>query len=85
MQRVIGTMVDPQKLKEDLQIARRSGVSIENIKSALFEPEAVDPPVVRADGKRSIRYIGRDCVVTLNPDTGDLIQTNLRKRSKKNA
>lgn len=85
MQRVIGTMVDPQKLKDDLQIIRRSGVSVDDIKDALFSPESVDPPAVRASGKRSVRYIGKNCVVTVNPDTGELIQTNLRKKGKKNA
>lgn len=85
MQRVIGTMVDPKKLKEDLQIVRRSGVSVDDIKDTLFTPESVDPPAVRENGKRSIRYIGKNCIVTVNPDTGELIQTNLRKRGKKNA
>ena len=85
MQRVIGTMVDPKKLKEDLQVVRRSGVSVDDIKDALFAPESVDSPAVRENGKRSVRYIGKNCVVTVNPDTGELIQTNLRKRGKKNA
>lgn len=85
MQRVIGTMVDPKKLKEDLQVVRRSGVSVDDIKDALFAPESVDPPAVRENGKRSVRYISKNCVVTINPDTGELIQTNLRKRVKKNA
>ena len=74
-----------QKLKDDLQIIRRSGVSVDDIKDALFSPESVDPPAVRASGKRSVRYIGKNCVVTVNPDTGELIQTNLRKKGKKNA
>lgn len=85
MQRVVGTMVDPEKLKKDLKIIRRSGVSVEDIKDTLFTPEDVDPPAVRADGKRSVRYIGKNCVVTVNPDTGELIQTNQRKKGKKNA
>ena len=86
MQRVIGTMVDPKKLKEDLRVVRRSGVSVVDIEDALFGADSsIDPPVVRADGKRSVRYIGKNCVVTINPDTGELIQTNLRKRGKTNA
>lgn len=85
MQRLLGTSVDPEKYKKDHRIIRRSGVSVDDIKSALFEPEIIDPPVVRADGKRSVRYIGKDCVVTVNPDTGELIQTNPRKKGKKNA
>ncbi len=76
MQRVIGTMVDPQKLRDNLQIIRRSGVDIEEIKAAIFSPERVDLPVSRQDGMRSIRFIGETCAVTVNPDTGMLIQTN---------
>lgn len=76
MQRVIGTMVDPQKLRDNLQIIRRSGVDIKEIKAAIFTPERVDLPVSRQDGMRSIRFIGETCAVTVNPDTGMLIQTN---------
>lgn len=83
MQRVLGTAVDPEKYRKDHRIISRSGVEIDDIKVALFTPERIDPPVVRKDGKRSVRYIGPNCVVTLNPDTGDLIQTNLRKKMKK--
>lgn len=80
MQRVIGTMVDPEKLAKELQVIRRSGVSIDDLKDALFNPETIDPPVVRGSGKRSVRFIGKHCVITINPDTGLLIQTNQRKR-----
>lgn len=82
MQRVIGTMADPQKKKNDLQIIRRSGVGIEDITEALFHPQSVDPPVKRSNGKRSVRFIGLNCVVTINPDDGLLIQTNPRKVKK---
>ena len=80
MQRVIGTAVDPEKLKNDLKIIRRSGVEVDDIKSALFNPERVDPIAVRNNGKRSVRFIGKACVVTVNPDSGELIQTNLRRK-----
>ncbi len=83
MQRLLGTAVDPEKYRKDHRIISRSGVEIDDIKAALFTPERVDPPVVRKDGKRSVRYIGPNCAVTLNPDTGDLIQTNPRKKVKK--
>lgn len=83
MQRVLGTMVDPKKYKEDHRIIRRSGVSVDNIKNALFNPEKVDSVVVRADGKRSVRFIGEYCTVSVNVDTGELIQTNPRKRGKR--
>jgi hypothetical protein len=82
MQRVIGTMADPQKLKNDLQVIRRSGVEIDDIADALFHPESIDPPTKRANGKTSVRFIGTKCVVTINPDEGLLIQTNPRKVRK---
>lgn len=82
MQRVIGTMVDPEKKKKDLQIIRRSGVDIDDISNALFSPEKVDPPQKRPSGETSVRFIGERCVVTINPNTGKLIQTNPRKKGK---
>lgn len=85
MQRVVGTMVDPKKYAENHQIIRRSGTEIEDIKDALFSPKTIDKPVTRSDGKRSVRYIGTKGVATVNPDTGELIQTNQApKRGGKN-
>ena len=80
MQRVIGTAVDPEKLAKDLTIIRRSGVDLKDVKRALFFPEDVGPILVRKTGQRSIKYIGPNCIVSVNPDTGMLIQTNPRKR-----
>lgn len=82
MQRVIGTMADPDKLKGDLRVIRRSGVEVEDIADTLFNPESIDEPVTRSNGKTSIRFIGKKCVVTINPDEGLLIQTNPRKVKK---
>jgi len=79
MQRVIGTMVDPKKLKNNLQVIRRSGVNVEDIKEALFAPISVGPRVIKENGKPSIRFTGKRCHVSINPDTGELIQTNPRK------
>jgi hypothetical protein len=76
MQRVIGTMVDPEKLKKDLRIVRRSGVDIDDIKNAIFFPIEIGDILTRKSGQRSIKLIGNKCVVTINPDTGNLIQTN---------
>lgn len=36
----------------------------------------------RFDGKRSAMYISDKCLITVNPDTGILIQTNLNKKKK---
>lgn len=79
MQRVAGTMVDPKVLKEELKIVRRSGVEIEDVKEALFNGTARKPVLNPATGKTSILYIGKKCEVSLNPETGELIQCNPRK------
>lgn len=81
MQRVIGTMVDPEKLANNLQVIRRSGVEVGDIRDAIFAPECINPVQVRKSGKRSVKFLGKNCAVTINPDTGMLIQTNPRKRS----
>lgn len=79
MQRVIGTMVDPQKLRDNLQIIRRSGVDINSIKDTLYNPVEVCPIRVSQSGQKSVKLNGKNCSVTINPDTGILIQTNPRK------
>ncbi len=79
MQRVIGTMIDPKILKKDLVIIRRSGVDVDDIKSALFTPLAVGEKIIKENGKPSISFIGKRCRVAMNPDTGELIQVNPRK------
>jgi len=76
MQRVIGTMVDPEKLKRELKVIRRSGVSVDSIVETVFRPLEIGSIQVRKSGKRSVKLIGEDCAVTINPDTGMLIQTN---------
>lgn len=79
IQRVIGTAVDPEKLKKDLQIIRRSGVSVDDIKDAL--QNGTPRKVIERTGKngkivRSQKFVGAKCDVTINPDTGILIQCN---------
>ena len=79
IQRVIGTGVDPLKLKEDLRVISRSGVAIEDIKDALFAPENIGERIEKSNGMYSVRYVGKNCWVSINPDTGVLIQTNPKK------
>ena len=76
MQRVIGTKVDPKIFREEHQVISRSGVEVDAIKNAVFTPEKIGDVMVRRSGQRSVKFIGKDCVVTINPDTGELIQTN---------
>ncbi len=73
LQRILGTMSDPQKKYP------RSGVSIDDVEDALFEPIKEGKVLIRSDGKRSVKLVGRRCEVAINPDTGMLIQTNPKK------
>ena len=60
---------------------RRSGVSIDDIILALTKPDRVDPVKINPEtGLKSQRFIKKHvCAVTINPDTGNLIQTNPRE------
>lgn len=73
LQRILGTMSDPQKKYP------RSGVSVDDVEDALFEPIKEGEVLIRSDGKRSVKLVGRRCEVAINPDTGTLIQTNPKK------
>ena len=59
---------------------RRSGVTIDSVKDALLKPEKVDS-TIRQKGI-SVRYFGKEAIVTVNPETGNLIQTNPRRSQK---
>lgn len=81
MERMFGTLVDPDKLKYDLKIIRRSGVGYEAMRDTVLNPERVNPVKTDSRGKRSVRLIGK-AIVTINPDTGQLIQLNPRSEQK---
>ena len=72
LERVFGTASDPKTGRP------RNGVSLEEVKDALFNGIA-DKPVAREDGEISVRFLGKTCSVTMNPNTGKLIQTNPRR------
>lgn len=57
---------------------KRKGVSIEMINNALQNGESEERPLTK-EGLRSIRYKTDECIVTINPDTGELIQTTPKK------
>lgn len=76
MQRVIGTGQDPIIFAEEHRIIKRSGVEIKDIKDALFN--GVPSPVIEGESGRSQVLIGEKCIVSINPDTGNLIQCNKR-------
>ena len=81
MERMFGTLVDPDKLKYDLKIIRRSGVGYEAMRDTVLNPERINPVKTDSRGKRSVRLIGK-AIVTINPDTGQLIQLNPRSEQK---
>jgi len=76
MQRVVGTMEDPEKTTSPLRPIRRSGVDVQDIIDTIFNPDEIKPIMVSKNGKRSVKFVGKRCEVTINPDTGMLIQTN---------
>lgn len=57
---------------------RRSGVETQDALDALLHPIKVDPIKTNANG-RSQRFKGKNCYVTVDPNTGILIQTNPHK------
>ena len=81
MERMFGTLVDPDKVKYDLTIIRRSGVGYEAMRDTVLNPERINPVKTDSRGKRSVRLIGK-AIVTINPDTGQLIQLNPRSEQK---
>ena len=76
MQRVIGTMADPKKLADDLQIVRRSGVKVEDIVDALINGVSRVPKVNKSTGNISQLFVSEKCAVSINPYSGVLIQCN---------
>ena len=74
MERLIGVAVDPKIYKEDHKKKSRSGVSIETIKAALFGGN-VRKPTVNGEGLSQLFWTD-NVKVTVNPETGKLIQCN---------
>lgn len=70
LERVIGTMKDPKTGRS------RSGVTVEDIQDALKTPLDIRKIVTDTKGDRSQKYIGANATVSVNPDTGKLIQCN---------
>lgn len=82
MYRLFGTLVDPKIYEEQLRIVRRSGVEAEDVIDALLNGRT--RPEKIKNGKRSKAYLNDKCLVTINPDTGRLIQCNPRTRNEGN-
>ena len=75
MYRLFGTLVDPKIYEEKLQIVRRSGVEVEDVIGVLLRGKG-RPEIYDDKGRASKVYIGENCRVTINPNTGALIQCN---------
>ena len=71
IERVFGTSKDPGTGRP------RDGVELEDIKEALLHGEVKSRDT-------SKKYQGLNCDVSVNPETGTLIQTNPERRRKKN-
>lgn len=59
---------------------KRSGVKIDAILQTLLNPEKIDSRIGKTVS--SDRYFGKQVIVTVNPQTGKLIQTNPRHKKK---
>lgn len=66
IERILGTSLDPEKKRP------RDGVEIEAIYKTLTEPLKVK----EEPKKKSHKFIGEKITITINPDTGNLIQCN---------
>lgn len=56
----------------------RTGVPIEKIKETIVHG-SVERTSITSNGKKSVKIVLDDVAVTINPDTGSLIQTNPRR------
>lgn len=74
LERVFGTMRDPKTGHP------RSGVELEDIFHCVTTSTNISQQILKENGKRSIVIIGENIAVSVNPDTGILVQTNPRKK-----
>lgn len=70
LERVFGCMQDPKTGKS------RDGVALDDVLDCVKNPVDTRPIRVDTNGERSFVVIGRGVIVSVNPDTGRLIQTN---------
>ena len=70
LERVFGCMFDPKTGKP------RNGVSWEAIKDCIDNPVSIEPIKTSDSGERSFVVVGHGAKISINPDSGILIQTN---------
>lgn len=78
IQRIIGTGADPIKTDAAGNPVRRSGVELDDIADALFNGTARPVKTNPTTKKKSQKFYTDVCEVSVNPDTGTLIQCNPR-------
>lgn len=76
MARMIGTSRDPKIYAEDHRIVHRNGVEMEDVIDAIKNGEVAKTQSTTGKGI-SITFYGNNAAVTLNQETGILIQCNL--------
>lgn len=90
LQRVIGTSKNPSEIsngvykitnKKRSRSIARSGVKIDDIIEAIENGDIKKP--LTKEGKRSQKYVGEKCTVTINPNDGTLIQCNPNDNTEK--
>ena len=72
LQRLIGTMQDPKIYKEEHRVIRRSGVELEDIIKAVTT--GTPRPIKHFQNGASQLFLSPKCKVSINPETGMLIQ-----------
>ncbi len=70
LERVFGCKCDPKTKKP------RDGTPLEDVFDCLNNPVEIQPTKVNQNGERSFVVVGHRAKVSINPDTGILIQTN---------
>lgn len=73
LERVFGCMQDPGTKRP------RNGVALEDLFDCLENPVKIEPTIIGKDGRPSFRVVGRRAKITINPETGKLIQINPRR------
>ena len=63
-------------------VEQKSGVTISEALDALTNPVLIDD-IRELKMERSQRFISENVLVTVNPDTGNLIQVNPRKEERR--
>lgn len=58
----------------------RNGVAFADIEDALRNPRKIDPVIEQDNGKKSKLYRGKNAAVSYNPDTGELIQVQPKRK-----